>query len=347
MKVFSSINESANKFTVEELRKDYEDCGWATGEEKKAYIQKYGVQSKKAKDIKDKILLILKDMRKTRKSFNDDDLRDFSRMTDSDTKMIENLKDEPKEFIEYVKDAYFKQLKKYKIEKYALLSSLAGYSFSMAEKRWIKLYQKAAKCLSEVAPTQEEIDKKTQFEMINNKITELMQDFKVIYMKRIEEHAKIKYDYYSTEKNLQKLINERQAAEDAIAQYKKDNGIRYISFRDYKGNLLEKAYDKANSKVSQFRAFTKMYPTEKSYLDQCAKDGENIFTRNIAAISERLLKDKLNVNNIAISNVKNDPKFFEMMLTDGEKKLYLRSIFAAQFSDKMIPHFRFIITERK
>ena len=55
----------------------------------------------------------------------------------------------------------------------------------------------------------------------------------------------------------------------------------------------------------------------------------------------------LNVANIAISNVKNDPKFFEMMLSDGENKLYLRSVFAAQFSEKMIPHFRFIITERK
>ena len=31
----------------------------------------------------------------------------------------------------------------------------------------------------------------------------------------------------------------------------------------------------------------------------------------------------------------------------GVKKVYCRSIWAAEFSDKMIPHFRFIITNRK
>ena len=347
MKVFSNLANESSKFTAEELRKDYEDCSWATGEEKKMYLQKYGVQSKKAKDIKDKILLILRDLRNEKKTFNEDDLRDFSRLTESDTKMIENLKYESKEFVEYLKESYYKQLKKHKIEKWALLTSFAGLSFSMAEKRWIKLYQKVSKYLSEIAPTQEEIDIKVKFEMINNRITELMQDFKVVYMKRIEEHAKDRYAYYSNDKNLQKLIDERTAAEDAITQYKKDNNIRFISYRDYKGNMLEKAYDKACSKVSKFRSFTKMYPTEKTYLDRCIKDGEEIFAHNIAAISEKLIKNDLNVNNISISNVKNDPKFFEMMLTDGKKKLYLRSIFAAQFSEKMIPHFRFIITERK
>lgn len=38
------------------------------------------------------------------------------------------------------------------------------------------------------------------------------------------------------------------------------------------------------------------------------------------------------IEKIIVSNVKNDPKFFEMTITDGEKKLYCRSVLTAQLS---------------
>ena len=126
-------------------------------------------------------------------------------------------------------------------------------------------------------------------------------------------------------KQEQEIIEKRRLLKYGSKEnYKKEKGIRFISYRDHIGNKYEQAYDKARSKVSKFKAFIRMYATEKSYLDRCAKDGEEIFARNIASISERLIKNNLNVNNLSISDVKNDPKFFEMMLSDGTKKLYLR-----------------------
>lgn len=353
MKKFSEFYESAKsttttKFTSDELHNDYERASDVTGQEKKDLIAKYGINSKKAQDIKNKILVYLKDLRKDKKKFNESDLQDFLRLHDYVTsRMCEGLKDEPKEFQICLKDYYFERLKKRKLESYALVTSLSSFRFSIVDKDLIKTYQKIAKTVEELNPTAEKLSEKEHFEMINNKITELMQDFKVIYMKKIEEHAKIQYKYYSDKKNLEPLEADVKATEKAIEEYKKEKGIRWISYNDYIGLKYEKANEKARSKVSQFKAFTKMYKTEKSYLDKCAEDGENRFSSNIAAISDRLIKMNLNVANISISNVKNDPKFFEMMLTDGEKKLYLRSVFAAQFSEKMIPHFRFIITERK
>ena len=41
------------------------------------------------------------------------------------------------------------------------------------------------------------------------------------------------------------------------------------------------------------------------------------------------------------------PKLFELEVTDGNITLYARSIWAAEWSDKMIPHFRFIITNKR
>lgn len=347
--IVESIQSNKRVFNADELYKDYEAADDATGQEKKDLIAKYGINSKRAKDIKNKILLLLRDLRNEKKTFDRQDITDFSRLHDYVTsRMAEGIADETKEFSTYLKDYYFDRLKDRKLENYALATdSLNNYRLSIADKDLIKTYQKIAKAIDELYPTKEKLSEKEHFEMINNKITELMQDFKVIYMKRIEEHAKAKYKYYSNEKNLESLKAEAEATQKIIDDYLKEKGRRWVSYTDRIGMQYEKDNEKAWNKIKQFKAFTQMYTTEKSYLDKCADEGEKTFANNIAAISDRLIKMNLNITNIKISNVKNDPKFFEMMLTDGEKKLYLRSVFAAQFSDKMIPHFRFIITERK
>ena len=346
--ITEAISNDAPKFSAEELRKDIDNLDSLSGQEKKDMAAKYGLTTRKTADIMHAILLQLKAIRKTKKSFDKEDLYEFSKLHDYTTSRIcAGLADEPKEFQIFVRDSYFESLKKKKLDSYALVTSLNDYRLSYADKDAIKRYQKVAKAVDELNPTKEKLDKEEHFEMINNKITELMQDFKVIYMKKIEEHAKIQYAYYSNDNNLKVLEKAVKDAEQAIEDYKKEKGIRFISYNDHIGYKYEQAYDKARSKVSKFKAFTRMYATEKAYLDRCAKDGEEIFARNIASISERLIKNNLNVNNLSISDVKNDPKFFEMMLSDGTKKLYLRSVFAAQYSEKMIPHFRFIITERK
>lgn len=342
------IRESMNKFSKEELHADYKKASDVTGQEKKDLIAKYGVESKKAQDIKNRILEILRELRKEKKNFDQEDITDFLRLHDYVTsRMIEGLKSEAKEFSTYLKDYYFDRLKSRKLDQYALSTSLSSYRFSIADKDLIKTYQKISKAVDEINPTKEKLNEKEHFEMLNNRITELMQDFKVIYLKRIEEYAKKQYKYYSTESNLKKLIDIKEAAEKKVEKYKEENNIRWIKYSDYKGRELENAVEKARNKVNQFKAFTKMYTTEKMYLDKCRIDGEKTFANNIAAISERLIKDNLNIDNLSITDVENDPKFFEMIITDGNKKLYLRSVFAAQFSTKMIPHFRFIITERK
>lgn len=343
------IRESMNKFSKEELHADYQKVSDVTGQEKKDLIAKYGVESKKAQDIKNRILEILRELRREKKNFDKEDITDFLRLHDYVTsRMIEGLKEEAKEFSTYLKDYYFERLKSRKLESWALVTSgLNNYRLSIADKDLIKTYQKISKAVDEINPTKEKLNEKEHFEMLNNRITELMQDFKVIYLKRIEEYAKKQYKYYSSEENLKKLIDAKEAAEKEVEKYKEENNIRWIKYNDYKGRNLENNVDKARNKISQFKGFTKMYTTEKMYLDKCREDGEKTFANNIAAISERLIKDNLNIDNLSITNVKNDPKFFEMIITDGNKKLYLRSVFAAQFSTKMIPHFRFIITERK
>ena len=157
MKKFSEFYESAKsttttKFTEEELHNDYERASDVTGQEKKDMIAKYGVTTKKAQDIKNKILVYLKDLRKNKKKFNESDLQDFLRLHDYVTsRMCNGLAEEPKEFQIYLKDYYFERLKKRKLEKYALMTSFSSYRFSIADKDLIKTYQKIAKTYSLVS----------------------------------------------------------------------------------------------------------------------------------------------------------------------------------------------------
>jgi hypothetical protein len=89
-----------------------------------------------------------------------------------------------------------------------------------------------------------------------------------------------------------------------------------------------------------------MYPTVEEFQKFTVEEATKQFEYNVCGLADRLLDKKFVIKKIIVSNVKNDPKFFEMTITDGEKKLYCRSVLAAQFSEKMIPHFRFIMTER-
>ena len=60
-----------NKYTKQELRRDYEEAGY----DRKNLSIKYGVPAK-GKDIQEKINSILKEIRSTQTEFDKDDMRD-------------------------------------------------------------------------------------------------------------------------------------------------------------------------------------------------------------------------------------------------------------------------------
>lgn len=330
-----------SQFSVEELHKDYEAADGATGQEKKDLIQKYNVNSKKTKDIRMAILIKLQELRKNKKEFTEEDLRDFSRMYESDAQMIEQLKKESIEFATYLRDNQFEYLKKRKLDKYANVTSLNSYMLSIADKYQIKKYQKINDYVVNEDPDVKKKNEndKDMLNILNKKLTEELSDFKQEYLKRVEESAKYSYDdlpdlIKRMEKTLEKLKEE--------AEQKKSEAKGYMA-RWY----ADEPVRKQESKISQKKAILKRYPTKKSFVDACLEDAEKTFRGNVDALAHRVYEKKFDVEKIKVSNVKDDPKIFKLMIEDGTKKLYCRSILAAEFSTKMIPHFRFIMTDRK
>jgi hypothetical protein len=54
----------------------------------------------------------------------------------------------------------------------------------------------------------------------------------------------------------------------------------------------------------------------------------------------------LDINKIECSEVSEEYGKINVILDDGNKKLYCRAILAAEYSTLMRPHIRFIITEK-
>ena len=100
-----------------------------------------------------------------------------------------------------------------------------------------------------------------------------------------------------------------------------------------------------NGKIDKLSSILRKY-TVKTYSEECVKKASEEFEASIKELSSRIMKDELEVDKLEVKSVHDDPKIFKMKITDGTKNLYCRSIIAALGSSYMIPHYRFIITNR-
>ena len=341
MKSLETVINESNQ--VEELRNDYSIADGATGQTKKDLIAKYNVSTKKAKDIQNAILIKLQEIRKNKKTFDEKDVTEFSRLSgDSETKYFEELKKENDEFVKYLLDMWEARLKKSKdLFRYVNMTSFSGYSFSPAEKWQIKRYQKIREELASRDPKNIANKKKEEYSIdaLTTKLGTELEDFKKEYLKKVEKSADQTYDKLPEE--IEFMTKKLKEMEDEFEEKRKE--IKGYMARYY----AQEPIRKYSSKLAQKKAIIIRYKTKKEFIDECLNDAEKTFRGNVDALAHRLYDKKFNVEKIKISNVKDDPKIFKLLIEDDTKKLYCRSILAAEFSSKMVPHFRFIMTDRK
>lgn len=300
-----------SKYTKQELRRDYEEVAY----DRKNLGVKYGVPAK-SKDIQEKINSILKEIRSTQTEFDKDDMRDWFRLDHKVTKLSQYLDDEPIAFVKMLQADYESRAKR------------GGNS--IAGKYARNMYEKITVWLNEATKTDDkkaaEAELENNIEKLVSKLSSELADFKVRYLEKVHEAAGKRYKRIPTD--IKALKNQRLAIE-----------VRYEAVRKEK--------NKVDNKIGSLNGIIRMYPTVEEFQKFTVEEATKQFEYNVRGLANRLIDKKFIIEKIIVSNVKNDPKFFEMTITDGEKKLYCRSVLAAQFSEKMIPHFRFIMTERK
>lgn len=300
-----------NKYTKQELRRDYEEAAY----DRKNLGVKYGVPAK-SKDIQEKISSILKEIRSTQTEFDKDDMRDWFRLDPKVTKLGQYLDGEPIAFVKMLQADYESRAKR------------GGNS--IAGKYARNMYEKITVWLNEATKTDDkkaaEAELENNIEKLVSKLSSELADFKVRYLEKVYEAAGKRYKRIPTD--IKALKNQRLAIE-----------ARYDAARKEK--------NKVDNKIGRLKGILRMYPSVEEFQKFTVEEATKQFEYNVRGLANRLIDKKFIIEKIIVSNVKNDPKFFEMTITDVEKKLYCRSVLAAQFSEKMIPHFRFIMTERK
>lgn len=323
MKSLSTVLEEKLKMNIskEEYLNDYENLDYLENKEKIEIANKYGTTSKKKKDILNVIALYAREERKARKEYDDTDLLMFNRLDWNERNFINYIREESIEFQKYYLQFLLEKIKEYKASEYIYAKNLNSYGLSINAKMWIKRFQMLDSHLKE-------LDMSVEDKLKVNEITMLKNSIKA----RLEENLQEFHD---------ELIN--QSKEFAKRRY---NNVK--SVRDKLINDPALDSNKAlRTKFTKAVTFLTRFKTIESFIDECVKDAEKDFDNNVNLIVERIFDKELDVTNISCSSPIIDNNRINLIITDGKKRLYCRAIIAAEFSTVMVPHVRFIVTEKK
>lgn len=339
------INEKL--LSIEEMMEDYNIISdYPDTTTKKIIASKYGITSKKSADIQKAILIAIRNERNNRHEYSDDDIIWFKRLSDMPSRyktLCVWLDEESLDFINFMR-AYYEEKLKSKKSKFGSLFDLKNsakgrdwnYVMNASDKYLIDTYNNLTQYIEEHDPTtlSSKQDQQTIINSIKQKLIENTKEFHDEYIKRVEIFANKYWDKLPSN-----IESSKKKYEEAKKLYKDE--------QDYdKSKILKRKMEEASRIYNSYLIVSRKYSSKNEYIDKCKEDAEAKFDANITSIAERLKKQDFIITDIKVSGIHNDPKFYAMYVTDGVNKVYCRSIWAAEFSDKMIPHFRFIITNK-
>lgn len=109
-------------------------------------------------------------------------------------------------------------------------------------------------------------------------------------------------------------------------------------------NPMRKDVEKLERFIKQSKKFISM--GKESFIETTVEKAAMMFDSKVFAMADKL-NSKGFTSECKFSSLSSDPKLFDVVIADGEKKVHARSILAAEFSECMTAHFRFIITNAK
>lgn len=343
------------QFTVAEMLADIHELNNSyENSVKKTIAAKYGIDSKKTAEIIRQILVKASELRHFKKNYDEKDIEAFRMLTNMPeiySKVEEWLKAEPEGFVKFLKDYYEKTIKDAGLEKYMSWkpSDLKYQRVPYGKIYSIKFYQFLVRFLEENgSDNAEKRDARQEaVDLVINKLNEQLESFKQKLLDRAEEQALAFYDTI-----IEKLDDWKKEAAKwkklytgfPDKWYNEKRAGYYWSSEEYKN--IERTQHMWAAKVANAKRIKTNYSKEQ-YGKYCREEAEKEYEMKKHTMAEKIVDRNFDYANIKFTAVKEDPKWIEMMITDGVKKVYARSIIAAEFSEKVTVHFRFILTDRK
>ena len=334
-------------YSMQEMIADYNILdNYPTTTQKKELALKYGIESKKVKEIEHEILLQMRALRFNKKEFDNTDIRFYYRL---DVPEKTKLEGECTQFITFLKDYFFKRMQERKLDKKVSLAKIRDWNYHMtsADRSLILDYLKCIDVLDsrDIDKIETKKAKEEVIESIRLQLVSQTTEFYEQYLNDAEAWATKTYD--AAPERLEYFIEKRRNLEvkrdEVVNRLKAENGWRYMYDPEYK--KIDGSINRLSESINELKMI--LNKTKVVFIQENREDAENTFNRNIANLAEKLYEKEFEFSKIKVNSISKDPKLFELEVTDGNITLYARSIWAAEYSDKMIPHFRFIITNKR
>lgn len=334
-------------YSMEEMIADYNTLDdYPTMAQKKEIALKYGIESKKVKEIEHEILLQMRALRFEKKEFDNTDLRFYYRL---EVPEKTKLQGESTAFILFLKDSLFKKIQERKLDKKVSLAKTRDWNYYMtgSDRSTIMDYLKCIDVLDsrDCAKIETKKEKEEIIEGIRLQLVAQTKDFFEQYLADAEDWARRIYE--GAPKRVEALSEKRRNLEVErnvlVETLRKERGLRYMYDSQY--IELNKNIDKLSKTINELKYILKK--SKNDFIQENREEAEKTFNRNILNLAEKLYEKEFEFAKITVNSISNDPKLFQLEVTDGNITLYARSIWAAEWSDKMIPHFRFIITNKR
>lgn len=334
-------------YSMDEMIADYNILdNYPTMTQKKELALKYGIESKKVKEIEHEILLQMRALRFNKKEFDNTDVRFYYRL---DVPEKTKLEGECTQFIMFLKDYFFKRMQERKLDKKVSMAKIRDWNYYMtsADRSLILDYLKCIDVLDsrDINKIDTKKAKEEVIEGIRLQLVSQTKEFYEQYLADAEVWATKTYD--SAPERLKYVTQKKQNLKiklyEVEARLKAEKGWGYLYDPEYKE--LSGSINKLSKSINELKMI--LNKTKVDFIQENREDAENTFNHNIANLAEKLYAKEFEFSKIKVNSISNDPKLFELEVTDGNITLYARSIWAAEYSDKMIPHFRFIITNRR
>lgn len=204
--------------------------------------------------------------------------------------------------------------------------------------------------------------------IIVNKFEEVLATYKVEYMNAAIANCKKHYEYVHANLDKWKAIISKAKSElpwyytsDNFKYYsrgylKYENGIQYYRWGHGDNEWKEVTEDMQELYLSYLRTKQSLksdavtYNNLNDYLTKKKNDLIDDWNAKILTVADKCKKFGLNIDKIKI-NVDMKPITagnIDMWITDGsDRRIYARMIIAAEYSDKVSAHIRFIVTEKR
>ena len=182
----------------------------------------------------------------------------------------------------------------------------------------------------------------TNFDSILSVVKNHTSEFKKHFMALMKRHATSQFLGFSDA--IETLKKKKDVLRDQISE----NWLKFKNNLDRRicANVpLRKEMDKLEKEICLCEKWMEL--GQDAYVDKAMKDAEDLFDGKVAGLASKLDKKGFVSEGLGFSSLQHDPKLFDVLISSGNKKVHARSILAAEDSEYMKAHFRFIITNAK